>query len=546
MHHQVHAHRAGSSAPLGHGFWGALALATLAGAILRLWHLDRQVLGGDELHLVRAALDLPWGEILTTYHAADNCIPLTALNRLLLELGVPLSERLLRFPMLAAGIAAPPILGIALARRLGGVAGAYFAWLLALSPQLVFYSLIARPYMPAVLLAAIGAFACDAVARNAGRPLAFLYGTSAALAAWLLPPALALAAAPPVAGLAVARFGTDTDRRASFRRLFAAAAICAGIGLALIGPALPSLLELGRTKRTVQSVSLATWSEVAGLAVGVGSHPLAAAVWAGALAGLGCLLHRDRGFALFSLALVAIQVISIRLLSPIGLGNPVILGRYLLPALPFELLWLAAGLAELWRLSPRQFRPAIALLPLTGLFLAGPFARGEIARSSFFVHDYVLRFTLPLPEIEPSPCYRRLADFPRGAVFETPWMTYRATRVAAAAQRVHRRTVRLGVYDGPTSDPRLAWRTLFSPEPEGALRSGAAVAVLHADPAAEDAKVHWSGDPQRLVALPGDYLSTVADLSALRDRYRQVLGSPVCSDESVTVWDLTHLHPAGL
>lgn len=92
----------------------------------------------------------------------------------------------------------------------------------------------------------------------------------------------------------------------------------------------------------------------------------------------------------------------------------------------------------------------------------------------------------------------------------------------------------------------MAWRTLFSPEPEGALRSGAAVAVLHVDPATEDAKVHWSGDPQHLVALPGDYLSTVADLSALRDRYRQVLGSPVCNDESVTVWDLTHLRPAGL
>jgi hypothetical protein len=124
MHHRAHAHRTGSSAPLGQGFWGALALATLAGAILRLRHLDRQVLGGDELHLVRAALDLSWSEILTTYHAADNCIPLTALNRLLLELGVPLSERLLRLPMLAAGIAAPPLLGVALARRMGGEAGA--------------------------------------------------------------------------------------------------------------------------------------------------------------------------------------------------------------------------------------------------------------------------------------------------------------------------------------------------------------------------------------------------------------------------------------
>jgi hypothetical protein len=49
-----------------------------------------------------------------------------------------------------------------------------------------------------------------------------------------------------------------------------------------------------------------------------------------------------------------------------------------------------------------------------------------------------------------------------------------------------------------------------------------------------------------LATLAGDYLSMVADLSALRDRYRQVLGSPVCNDGSITVCDLARLRPASL
>jgi len=44
------------------------------------------------VHAVRAAVSLPLPVILTTYRESDNCIPLTALFRLLLDAGVRLGE----------------------------------------------------------------------------------------------------------------------------------------------------------------------------------------------------------------------------------------------------------------------------------------------------------------------------------------------------------------------------------------------------------------------------------------------------------------------
>ena len=51
---------------------------------LRLWNLPDQILGGDETHAIRAALSFPLSKILVTYQVTDNCIPLTAVYKLLM------------------------------------------------------------------------------------------------------------------------------------------------------------------------------------------------------------------------------------------------------------------------------------------------------------------------------------------------------------------------------------------------------------------------------------------------------------------------------
>ena len=78
--------------------------AFLLGAALRLWNLGPQVMGDDELHAVRAALANPIAKILVTYQRTDNTIPLTALYRIFLDLGMRLSEWTVRLPVVISGL----------------------------------------------------------------------------------------------------------------------------------------------------------------------------------------------------------------------------------------------------------------------------------------------------------------------------------------------------------------------------------------------------------------------------------------------------------
>ena len=55
-----------------------LGAIVLGGAAIRLWQLGQQIIGDDEWHAVNIAVHRPLGYILTHFHEADNCIPLTA------------------------------------------------------------------------------------------------------------------------------------------------------------------------------------------------------------------------------------------------------------------------------------------------------------------------------------------------------------------------------------------------------------------------------------------------------------------------------------
>jgi hypothetical protein len=358
-------------------FWRSLGrslgwlLPVAAGAVPRLYRLGGQVLGGDELHAVRAALTHPLGALLATYQPTDTSLPLAALDRLLIDHGVPLSEALLRLPALAAGLLAPPLLALALALSAPGLSRGtrlLWCWFLALSPLLVLYSRIARSYMPVVLLSAgaVLAFARwwppagELASSGRGRPGAALaYVLLAALAVWFH-----LGAAPFVAAPLLFALGDLGAARLARRRTAAppgqrpgppagrglarlallAAALAAACGLFLL-PARASLAALVAAKRQAQSVSAGTWMTVLRLEAGTASPLLAALFWAAAAGGLLVLLRRRPRLALYTATLVAVHLLGILLLSPLGLGNALVLDRYLLPALPVVLLWVAAGLA---------------------------------------------------------------------------------------------------------------------------------------------------------------------------------------------------------
>ncbi|HUP41834.1 MAG TPA: hypothetical protein VM599_01350, partial [Thermoanaerobaculia bacterium] len=165
-------------------WWLATAGAFAAGAALRLYRLQAQVLLGDELHAVRAALSIPLPEILVAYRITDYCLPLAGLARFVLERGGTLSELDFRWPVTVSGLL---LLGAAplVARRISSPGAAFvYPWLLALSPGLVLYSRIARSYLPATLLAVAAAAAFFAWWRTGRGRYGAAYAVLGALATW--------------------------------------------------------------------------------------------------------------------------------------------------------------------------------------------------------------------------------------------------------------------------------------------------------------------------------------------------------------------------
>ena len=127
------------------------------------------------------------------------------------------------------------------------------------------------------------------------------------------------------------------------------------------------------------------------LLAGTGSGLVAVAFWLAAARGLVRLARRDRELALFGGFLAAVQAAALWVLGPYGLGNPVVLARYLLVALPVVLLWAAHGVA-----MPRRGWTAVSAALLLGSVLAtGPFVIAPLS-------DLVVRPPRRLPRLPPA------------------------------------------------------------------------------------------------------------------------------------------------
>jgi hypothetical protein len=520
-------------------FLGA-ALPFLAGAALRLWNLPGQILGGDEVHAVRAAVNLPLSKILVTYQQTDNCIPLTAVYKLLMGWGVPVTEMVLRLPVLLCGLAALLALPAAVSGGVGRVdprtAGVY-RWLLAISPALVLYSRIARSYMPMVLFSFGAVMAFEAWWRTRSWRAGGSYVLLGALAVWFH-----LGAGPIVAAPFLFAAGDALARRQEFGRdlrdlILLGLSLTAGFALFLV-PARASLLAVISGKRVEQSVP---WSEVLPnvlrLQAGTASGWLALLFWMAVLAGLAVLIRKDRRLALFTLTVVGGHVLGLLILSPVGMASPVILGRYLLPVLPFVLLWASAAVGSL-RLA--------ASLPVVLLVALGPFADPAVRRTSFLHHNDFVGFHEP---------YRtaRAGDFPAfyrqlhgETVLEFPWVFFwNSNRTFYVYQEVHGGRVVVSTPQRVFFQPPLALRNAAAPDPGSFCRSGARYAIVHRNLAREEDRIAPGGRISEFeVAQPLRRLLRES-AAGLARRLQREWGAPVYADRVLWAWDLSRVCGGG-
>jgi hypothetical protein len=515
----------------------ALLLPFTVGTALRLWNLPSQILGGDEVHAIRAALNLPLSKILVTYQESDNCIPLTAVYKLLMGWGVPVTEVVLRLPVLLCGLAALLALPAAVSGGAGrvspGTVGVY-RWLLALSPALVFYSRIARSYMPMVLFSFGAVMAFEAWWRTRSWRSGGVYVLLGALAVWFH-----LGAGPIVAAPFLFAAGDALARREDLRRdlrdlILLGLSLAAAFALFLV-PARDSLLGVIASKRVEQSVP---WSEVLPdvlrLQAGTASGWLAAVFWLAVLAGFVLMFRKDRRFALFTLAVAGGHVAGLLILSPLGMASPVILGRYLLPILPFVLLWASAALA------------AVPLGPLGAgglvipLIAWGPLADPAARRTSFLHHNDFVGFYRPyrtVPAGEIPAFYHRLKG---ETVLEFPWIyVWESNRTFYVYQQSHGGRVIVSTPQRVFFRPPLALRNVVAPEQRDFCRSGARYAIIHRNVAREEDRIAPGGRISEFEASQPLRRLLRESAAGLAQGLKRDWGKPVYADKLLWVWDLS-------
>jgi hypothetical protein len=522
----------------------AAALPFVAGAVLRLWNLRDQILGGDETHAIRAALNFTLPKILVTYQVSDNCIPLTALYRLFMAAGVPMTEMAFRLPVLLCGLAALLALPAALEGRVGKGTILAYRWLVALSPALVLYSRIARSYMPMVLFSFGAVMAFEAWWRTRSWRSGGAYVLLGALAVWFH-----LGAGPIVAAPFLFAAGEVLARRENIKKdlrdlLVLGLAISGAFALFLV-PALESLLEVVTSKRIEQTIP---WRGVIPgilkLQAGTAAGWLAALLWLAAMVGWILLARRERRFALYTATVVAGHVAGLLFLSPFGLESPVIFGRYLLPVLPFVLLWVAAAFGSRWtdvaEIGRLRILQGGAFLIFLGALLAlGPFGDPVDWRTSFLHHNDFVGFYKPRPALPPGEVPEIYRQLHGETVVEFPWLfIWETNHSYYLYQEIHRGRVIVATPQHILFRPPLALRNVVAPEPAAICRSGARYLIVHRNAAREEDRIAPGGRlSEGEMAQPLRQMMRES-AAGLGDRVKQEWGPPFYGDRWLRAWDL--------
>lgn len=565
------------------GFALVLAIAFVTGLWLRLYLIWDQVLIDDEWHGLFYVIGKTPGWILTHFSIPGaTCIPLN-LYAWALKASVGWSETALRLPSLICGLLCV-VAGPLLARPLiGRRRAALLALLLAVSPLLIFYSRICRPYSAVALLAFAAILLAARWLRCGGGPrLPILFAGTAVLAVYFHLFAVVTAAAPALTAFAYrawSRWGGTPRKSPAGPPLWhwcVLTAVMAGTVALLVLPAfLHSLHSTFFTIARAGKFDLRAVPRAALLISGTGQPLLAVLFWGLLSVGAVEQVRRNPWFGIMLLSLYPLHALALILARPDSAQSAIVLARYCIPLAPVSLLLVACGLqaavqAFAARISLQPgLQTTIAVACILALAVAGPLPQCYVSPNSFTSHGayqhrygpidwrlsfysditpagFSLRTTLRVDEV--SPFYGQLAEHrgPRPIV-EYPMMIGDHFNPLYYYQHFHRRRVLVGYTTdmvlaqglaagnifGSTyvdqvltliEDPsRLRFRNLVSMEDVAAMRArGAEYVILH--------KFFEAQLP--LVAAPPP------EVERLWRQYHKTLGAPVYEDDHIAAFRL--------
>jgi hypothetical protein len=274
-------------------------LFALTGVALRLTNWSTQILLDDEWHALNFVFNRSFSDVFTQQGLGANSIPVNVYCWMTLH-STGWSEPVLRLPSLVAGAAALVVLPMLVKRVWGQSVACVTTALLAVSPVVIFYSRIMRPYAPAMLLATSSVLLTLVWLKEGRRRDLLLSALCGSLAVYYhlytaipvgVPLLVALAAAMKPVGQ---RLGLTLESKHPFRDLLLAGGIMAAVVGVLV--VIPNVLNpwWSRGIHGRDHANLDTAVTVLSLVSGTRNPVLMAIALGLLLAGLGMIVQRSR------------------------------------------------------------------------------------------------------------------------------------------------------------------------------------------------------------------------------------------------------------
>jgi len=377
-------------------FWLFIVLAFLLGTVLRLYLISEQILLDDEWHGMHYVIDSSFSYLLTHSGLHATSIPMNLYHRLLLRT-LGWSELLLRLPALAAGVLGLVVFPVLAKKIFSRRVTIIFVFLLAISPFLIFYTRVCRPYSMVTLLGFLSVLALYFWATSGERRYAVTYVVAGVLAVYFHLFA-AIAVLTPLGYVFMVKLIRKGQVRIvpSLRELiFAAVSIALVLSLLILPALIQSSVgtEIGADRMTLKSLV-----GFACMLSGTANKFMVVLFWG--LLGFGQILvlrkMRLLGGIFCSVAILHFGALVI--FSSDGIHAPIVISRYVTVLFPMSFVLVALGtdgilkyLQSAGLMKGRGYSGLltnlIAAAFLAALFFAGPLIKLYTRPNNFTNHS---------------------------------------------------------------------------------------------------------------------------------------------------------------
>lgn len=524
-----------------------LITAIVCGAFLRFYQLSAQILVGDEWHAIKKALSSSYLDIITSFGVADHSIPITLYFKFLIDT-VGLTEWAVKAPFLFFGVLAVIVLPISIRCLFNRYTSNVFACLIALSPILILFTRLARPYIFTVFLGFIAVIHFYLWWETNDKKHAIVYVLCTMACGVLLLVHLPFILGPFLFCFIAVIIG-ESKKKFHLIRLIKLGLVTTVLLLLFLAPPLindiSSLVQKsGRTAIGIKSI----FDALEALA-GMGGKGLLILILSLAIYG-GVQTGRSRHlFALYIIFISLLQIGVLILVKPWQSDRVDVLARYMMPLIPVILVFTAAGMEALsgWfhGVYKQIFQVGFGIPLLVFIFVTGPIPKiyyrpnntiSILLYMNIFPYRHILDGnTFPLLLRRVPKFYEELGKKPPGTlnIIEAPF-NYSNFHITLY-QRVHRQNVIAG---WAQSLCKMGEKELFEIDENIHLKSAVAVSDVEKIATRGVDFIVFHKYVKGEIRVPLRWYKHI-NISQCLEKYQNIFGDPFYEDEDIVVFKLS-------